>query len=135
MAFYKRDGDDLQIAPTCVFGPEINLRAESRAGDVYPIAGWYWFDTLDAAMAGLPRGVTPGSTLTLVQLKLGLLALGKFPAADVAINGSTQDDKIAWLAAGEFERSSPLIARLAAGINLTSAQVDALFISAASIEV
>ena len=65
MPFYKRENDELLVAPNFVRGPGFELRAESHADHIYPVGGWYWFDTLDdAAYAALgakpPQPVTDG---------------------------------------------------------------------------
>lgn len=50
MPFYKRENDELLVAPNFVIGPGFELRAETHADHTYPVEGWYWFDHLDAAM-------------------------------------------------------------------------------------
>jgi hypothetical protein len=48
--FYKLDGD-LFYAPNFVLGAysAYELRKENHQEHTYPIDGWYWFDTEDAA--------------------------------------------------------------------------------------
>jgi hypothetical protein len=48
--FYKLDGD-LLYAPNFVLGAyqAYELRKETHQEHTYPIDGWYWFDTEDAA--------------------------------------------------------------------------------------
>jgi len=53
MTFYKRDGDTLLEAPTTVIGPGYELYAENHSEYTYPVEGWYWFEDMDAAEAGL----------------------------------------------------------------------------------
>ena len=55
--FYRRDGDQVQSA-NGVHSSEYSLTEESRADHTYPVDGWYWFDTLDEALDGLPRNRT-----------------------------------------------------------------------------
>jgi hypothetical protein len=42
--FYKLD-DALRYAPTAVYGPEFVLRLEQRESYVYPVNGWWYFNT------------------------------------------------------------------------------------------
>lgn len=53
MPFYKREKDELHVAPLFVAGPGFELTAESKYQHSYPVEGWYWFETLDEAMAAL----------------------------------------------------------------------------------
>ena len=53
MPFYKRENDELHAAPLFVSGPGVDLTAENKDQHSYPVEGWYWFDTLDEAMAAL----------------------------------------------------------------------------------
>jgi hypothetical protein len=48
--FYKLDGD-LLYAPNFVLGAysAYELRKETHQEQDYPVDGWYWFDTEDAA--------------------------------------------------------------------------------------
>lgn len=62
MPFYKRENEELLVAPNFVIGPNFELRAETHADHDYPVDGWHWFDNLDSALAGLapkPEGVSP----------------------------------------------------------------------------
>lgn len=42
MAFYKRDGDELHIAPLFVASPTYELLADRHTEYDYPVDGWYW---------------------------------------------------------------------------------------------
>ena len=53
MPFYKKEDNDLLCAPTSVLGPGFDLQAETKDQHEYPIDGWYWYDTLDAAMLAM----------------------------------------------------------------------------------
>jgi len=53
MTFYKRDGDTLLEAPTTVIGPGYELYSENHSEYTYPVEGWYWFEDMDTAVAGL----------------------------------------------------------------------------------
>ncbi len=49
MAFYKKDGDVLLIAPNFVYAPTVTLLAEDQTTYTYPQDGWHWFDTEEEA--------------------------------------------------------------------------------------
>lgn len=46
--FYKLDGD-LLYGPNFVYGPTYELLASNKDTYIYPVEGWYWFDTLEEA--------------------------------------------------------------------------------------
>ena len=50
MPFYKRNNDELMVAPNFVHGPDFSLTAETKDEHEYPVDGWYWFEDLDEAM-------------------------------------------------------------------------------------
>ena len=51
--FYKFESDNLLCGPNFVYSSEYTLRreeiAELQAMDVFPIDGWYWFDSIELA--------------------------------------------------------------------------------------
>ena len=53
--FYKLDGE-LLYGPNFVLNANYELRRETHNQHSYPVDGWYWFDSEDAARAhfGLP---------------------------------------------------------------------------------
>lgn len=69
MPFYKRDNDELHCAPLFVSGPGLELTADKKDEYIYPVDGWRWFDSLDAAMRGLMNspelGVVDAAMLAL----------------------------------------------------------------------
>jgi len=50
--FYKRDPDsgELLFAPNAVYGPGFTLLAEQHAEYTYPVDGWVWFESREAAV-------------------------------------------------------------------------------------
>lgn len=80
-----------------------------------------------------PEPETGLPNLTARQLRLGLVLNGLSPAAVEASLDAIEDQqqrelaKIEWEYATQFERSHPLIAQVAAGFGLTTAQVDAMW--------
>lgn len=69
------------------------------------------------------------------QAKAALLQAGLLTQVEAVINDPATDPlvKLAWNNATEYKRTSPMIAALAAQLNLTDAQVDDLFTAAATI--
>lgn len=55
--FYKADGEYLTYAPNFVFNENYTLIKEDKDEllhlDVFPIDGWYWFDTKEQAVEAL----------------------------------------------------------------------------------
>ena len=49
MAFYKKDNDMVLEAPNFVLNKDYELRKETKDIHIYPIDGWYWFDTIEEA--------------------------------------------------------------------------------------
>ena len=134
MAFYKREGEDLQIAPNFVYAPGYTLEKETREENTYPVDGWYWFDTLDEALASLPRQVGI-LTITPLQAKLALHGAGLLDTVEALIANADRPTQLAWQEATSFARTSPLLNSMAAALGMTSEQVDDLFLAAATIEV
>lgn len=88
--------------------------------------------TLDDA----PPPAVP-TVVSMRQARLALLGAGLLSQVDVAINGMDEPNKstarIEWEYATELRRDHPLIAGLAAELQLSEQQVDALFIAASQI--
>ena len=68
------------------------------------------------------------------QAKAALMQADLLDATQAAIADADALTKLAWADAQEFRRNSPMIATLAAALDLTDEQVDDLFRSAAEIE-
>jgi hypothetical protein len=75
----------------------------------------------ELAAANVPQSVTPR------QARLALNAAGLLAQVNTAINAADQATQIAWNYASEIRRTDPLITTLGTTLNLTSAQIDALF--------
>lgn len=67
------------------------------------------------------------------QARAALHAAGLLDAAEAAVAGAEPIVRIAWADAAEWRRNSPTIAAIAAALDLTSEQIDDLFIQAATI--
>lgn len=75
MPFYKKDNEELLVAPNFVLGPGFELRAETKDDHTYPTDGWYWFDTLEDAINGLSN-TPPTNIVSRRQARLALLEVG-----------------------------------------------------------
>lgn len=75
----------------------------------------------------VPQSVTP------LQASRALLAAGLLDDVEAAIAVADRETQLAWQKATAVERNSPFVAKLAAAIRLTSAQVDQLFVTAATL--
>ena len=137
--YYKREDDILQQA-TEVFGPDFSLLSDNRAEHDYPVDGWYWFDSLDAAMIALlaqtevENGVP--QSVTSFQARAALHIGGWLDRVETLMADPNTDPvaRIAWEYAQELQRQSPTVAAFAAALGLTDWQVDELFIQAAQIK-
>lgn len=49
MAFYKKDNDMVLEALNFVLNKDYELKKEAKDTHIYPIDGWYWFDTIEEA--------------------------------------------------------------------------------------
>jgi hypothetical protein len=132
MSFYKRDGEELLVAPSFVRGPRFDLFAETHTENTYPIEGWYWFDTLDEAMAAMQ---TTSVSISPVQAKIALHRAGLLETAEAIVAAAGVESQLAWASATAFERDSTLLNGIAAAMGLTSSQTDNLFAAAALIRV
>jgi len=131
MPFYKRENEELLVAPNSVEGPGFSLNAETHTEHTYPIEGWYWFDNLDAALLGLS---TPISTsVSPRQIRQALSAAGLRAQIEAAVAVSDQDTKDWWEFATAFERNHPMITTMATALGIADTQVDILFTEAAKL--
>lgn len=136
MPFYKKEGNDLLCAPTSVLGPGFDLQAETKDQHEYPIDGWYWYDTLDAAMLAM---ATPPEivSVTMRQARLALLHAGKLAAVETVIatlpSPQKEAAKIEWEYANTVDRVSTLTSLLGSAAGMTEAEMDSLFAVAATL--
>jgi hypothetical protein len=73
----------------------------------------------------VPFAVTP------LQARRALLAAGLLDEVNAAVQLASVDAKLAWEYATEIRRNDPLIAAVAADLEMDDEQIDALFIAAA----
>ena len=112
------------------------LTAKDHANHLYPVNGWYWFDDLNAAMTALVKPVK-GQEVTMRQARLSLLSAGKLADVTSAIEAMSEPQKstakIEWEYSSTVDRNGSLITILAPVLGLSDADVDALFIHAATL--
>lgn len=75
----------------------------------------------------VPQVVTPR------QARIALLNAGLLDAVDAAVTASPRSVQIDWEYAIEIRRDNPVIAAMAAQLNLSPAEIDGLFIAAGSV--
>lgn len=68
-----------------------------------------------------------------MQAKVALSRAGLLSSVQTWVATQSVEDQLVWSTAGSFRRNSALLNSAAAALGLTSAQVDALFITAAGI--
>lgn len=76
-----------------------------------------------------------GMVASRFQTRAALYLAGLLPQVEAMIGKADPLTQMAWAEAVEFRRSSPTIAALAAGLGLDAQTLDALFRTAAGIEV
>ena len=128
MPFYKKQGQALLSAPNFVHSPTYQLEADKKDTYTYPVNGWYWFDTLDEAMAGMK----PVSTVvTRRQFKLALLQEGLLDVVESLISTSTDRSlKISYDDALDFDINNPMVVSLATTMGKTKEDLENLFLLA-----
>ena len=135
MPFYKRENEELLVAPNFVRGPNFDLFAEQKDEYQYPVEGWYWFDDLDAAMAAFapkPVGVTPRQIRQAMnRTPHGDGTLRDAVEAAVAAGGRDMQDW--WAYSTVFERHNPQVEAVACELGVDAVQVDALWVLAGSL--
>lgn len=136
---YRKEAFALAIVSLC---PGINPRAgdftvEQRNGNPV-ISSWNRGDIqqptqqqIEAVDTDLiykgPVSVTPR------QARLALMGAGILDQVQAAVDQAGGSTKITWEYASEISRTDPLITAIGGALGLTAAQIDALFINAATL--
>jgi hypothetical protein len=126
--FYKRDNEQL-LSANDVYAPGYELLTDKRNDYEYPTEdGWYWFDTLDEAMSGLPR-ISKVAEIDMRRARLTLHAAGLLSSVDAFVAAQGEAARIEWEYAQTIRRDHPLVVALP----WSDEQKDALFEAAAAI--
>jgi len=131
--FYKIDNEQIMSA-TGISAPSFSLTEENHAEHTYPVDGWYWYATAADALAGL--SVVAGS-VTALQ---GMLAInasgmgGAFVSWRNTLDPVDAFEVIAFLDKAEhWQRNNPILLAATVALGLSEAQVDDLFVLAATL--
>lgn len=137
MPFYKRENDELLVAPNFVHAPGYSLTTENKDEHTYPVDGWYWFDNLDAALAAFaPQPEIAGVSPRQIRQAMNRVPYGGGTLRDVveaAVSAGGQDLKDWWLYSTMFERSNPQVSAMAAALDVPETALDDLWALAASL--
>lgn len=131
MPFYKRQDEELLIAPNFVHAPDYSLTVENKDEYTYPVDGWYWFDNLDAAMSALTK---PSSVVSVSPRQIRQ-AMSRVPygdvtlreAVEVAVTSGNQDVKDWWLYSTAFEKDNLQVENMAQALGVSAEQIDDLW--------
>jgi hypothetical protein len=80
-----------------------------------------------------PRPASPPPAVTMRQARLALLGAGMLDDVEAAIAAAPRAVRIEWEYATQIERASPLVAAIAAELDLDAPALDALFAAAAQL--
>lgn len=130
MAFYKKQNEELLVSEF-VDGQGYTLSEAGKYEHQYPVDGWYWFDSLDNAIAGLANTV-PSTSLTPRQFRLQLLSLGLLD--EVEARAAADKATSIWFEYSlDFQREHPMIEAMAVQLGLTQDDMDNFFIEASKL--
>jgi hypothetical protein len=132
MPFYKREDEQLLVGGTMVTTPNVTLTVDTKDQYNYPQDGWYWFETLDDALAFYANKQDVNS-ITPRQIRLQLSAIGMRQAVEDYVAASSLDIKDWWEFSTYIERTSPLLINAATQLGMTSEQLDQFFIDASKL--
>lgn len=138
--FYKLNSDQtgLIYAPNFVHGPGYSLTRESHENETYPVNGWTWYESDVAAYSAAGIAFTPEQAEPAInrhQAKIVLLRHGLLETVETAIANGSPEMQLAWKEAPQFRRNSPTLLAMASALNLSDAEVDALFAEALAVDV
>lgn len=137
MPFYKRENEELIVAPNFVIGPGFELRAETHSDHTYPVEGWYWFDTLDQALTAFaPKASVDGVSPRQIRHAMNQTPYGESTlreAVEAAVAQADQDLKDWWLYSTVFERHNPQVEAMAQALGITDTQLEQLWLLASSL--
>lgn len=134
MPYYKRQENELLCAPNGVEGPGFSLTLDNHQDHTYPVSGWFWFDTLDAAMALMPKE-NQSITVSPLQFSAALLHFGLYDQVDSFVTQTDKLTQLAWQKATEFKSDSPMLLNAAAQLGVTENQLNQIFSYALTVSV
>lgn len=137
MPFYKKTTEELLAAPNFVRAPDYDLFADQRDTYTYPVDGWYWFDSLDEAIAAFAMNPQAAS----VSPRQIRQAMNRVPygtgtlrdAVEAAVAAGDRDIKDWWEFSTYFERTSPHVTGMATALGVDEAALDGLWRLAATL--
>lgn len=125
---YRRQTDASGATISVLRDDGLSIPADAANSDYAEYLAWVTAGNVpgDIPMSAVPVFVTP------FQAKAALLNAGLLPQVQALLDAPETPEmyKLAWNEALMFERSSPIVAALAASLGLTEEQVDALFLDA-----
>lgn len=130
MPFYKKDNTELLVSHTRVEGPGYSLDAENHSEHTYPVDGWYWFDTLEAAMAAMSN-TAPSGSVTMRQACLELEDAGLLDDVEALVATLPRPYQIEWQRASDVLRDNALVEIVRINKGMSVEDIDGLFERAA----
>ena len=109
-----------------------------HANNIYEVSGSFVPTWVARVAATTPTQdqinlATCPQTVTAAQAKIALNNAGLLSQVTTYMATAPMNDQIAWQEATEFNVSSPTLAAMAIALNLTSAQLNALFLAASAV--
>lgn len=130
MPFYKKLEGQL-VASDFVDAPGYMLSEAGKNDHTYPVDGWYWAESLDAAL-GLFTA-SPSGSVTMRQASLALLNAGLLDDVEALVATLPRAYQIEWERASTVQRDNPLVEIVRQQQGMTSGQIDDLFTLAATL--
>lgn len=81
----------------------------------------------------VPPLPAPVTVITMRQARLALNAAGLLPTVNAAVAASSEAVNIEWEFASELKRDWPTLVAMATALELSEAQLDALFVTASNL--
>jgi hypothetical protein len=112
-----------------IFAYELDGSQDSLIGtDTVPINDSDLAALLAAKAAGMAQ--IPPTSVTMRQARLALYAANMYSQVQTVVASSPENIQIEWEFSNMVYRSSPVVAAMAAALNLTDDMIDQLFIAA-----
>ena len=92
-----------------------------------------WLDEGNTPQEADPIIIPIPTTVSMAQAQLALFAAGHLDEIEAAVVNMPREAQILWKKANTVQRGDPLVAQLAAFLNLDEAALDALFLAASKL--